>query len=105
MPPTPPSFDARRLLLLTMRRAPKSGTGGMFEWAVGSLYHTCQHLNQHYGRDSCFVEWGRWGPGDYYGNHTLVFEPPEEQPRGAPCPCSLVRRWVSCVFFVDGRRC
>lgn len=66
----------------------------MFEWAMGSLYHTCRYLNQHYGRDSCFVEWGRWGPGDYYGNHSLIFEPPQEQPSDAPCPCEGVRRWV-----------
>lgn len=66
----------------------------MFEWAMGSLYHTCRYLNQHYGRDSCFVEWGRWGPGDFYGNHSLIFEPPQEQPSDAPCPCEEVRRWV-----------
>eukprot|EP00752_Nemacystus_decipiens_P011154 g9910.t1 len=64
----------------------------MFEWAIGALYHTCQYLNQHYGRETCFVEWGRWGPGDYYGNHTLIFEPPQEQPPDAPCFCERVRR-------------
>lgn len=86
--------DLRRVqhVEVMQRGEPKSGTGGMFEWATGSLYHVCQHLNQHYGRESCSVEWGRWSPGDYYGNHTLVFEPPLEQPSDAPCPCTGVRR-------------
>ncbi|CAM9729509.1 unnamed protein product [Scytosiphon promiscuus] len=74
------------------RGAPKTGTGGMFEDAVNLLFHTCRYLNQHYGRDTCFVDWGRWGPGDYYGNHTLVFEPPREQPSDAPCSCTGVSR-------------
>lgn len=72
----------------------------MFEWAMGSLYRTCRYLNQHYGRDSCFVEWGRWGPGDFYGNHSLIFEPPKEQPSDAPCPCEEVRRWVLVQFLM-----
>lgn len=66
----------------------------MFEHAVNLLFHTCQYLNQHYGRDTCSVDWGRWGPGDYYGNHTLIFEPPLEQPSDAPCVCTGVDRWV-----------
>eukprot|EP00903_Cladosiphon_okamuranus_P005538 g5515.t1 len=86
---------------MTERGAPKSGTGGMFEWAMGALYHTCQYLNQHYGRDTCHVEWGRWGPGDYYGNHTLIFEPPQEQPADAPCPCSRVRRVTITLSKID----
>lgn len=91
-PSQPPGLDMVQHVEVVQRGEPKSGTGGMFEWATGSLYHVCQHLNQHYGRESCKVEWGRWSPGDYYGNHTLVFEPPLERPSDAPCPCTSVRR-------------
>ncbi|CAM9337264.1 unnamed protein product [Ectocarpus sp. 13 AM-2016] len=72
---------------LQLRGEPKSGTGFMFDWAVGILQLTCKHLQGMYGLTSCRTEF----TGEEQAVLTMTFEP-SLAATGASCPCQRIRR-------------
>ncbi|CAM9399473.1 unnamed protein product, partial [Ectocarpus sp. 13 AM-2016] len=56
---------------IELRGEPKSGTHLSWSWAEGILTHTCEHLQDMYGSDTCIIEYIDGRPN----NMRMVFEP------------------------------
>lgn len=76
------------VLLCLSRRAsePKSGTSFMFEWAKVVLKHTCDHLQDMYGPESCRTE----EIGEKETQVNMIFEP--SLATDASCTCEAIER-------------
>ncbi|CAM9129309.1 unnamed protein product [Ectocarpus sp. 8 AP-2014] len=79
---------------LQLRGEPKSGTSFMFEWAKVVLKHTCDHLQDMYGPESCRTE----EIGEKETQVNMIFEP--SLATDASCTCEAIERVeisASCV--------
>ncbi|CAM9650169.1 unnamed protein product [Scytosiphon promiscuus] len=81
-----PDGSRRQETRLQLRGEPKTGTTFMLSWAFGILAHTCKHLQDTYGSESCHTTTG--GRGQWL---TMIFEP-KMGTSDARCSCDTVGR-------------
>ncbi|CAM9204594.1 unnamed protein product [Ectocarpus sp. 13 AM-2016] len=72
---------------IELRGEPKSGTTLSWSWAAGILEHTCKHLQDMYGLETCTVHY----IDDKPVNMRMVFEPGMGRGDG-PCSCEGISR-------------